>query len=242
MARTSIALPESFLGEVELLEENLDAAERALEHALAMACRLGDLCFEALATRALSLLQVRRGEPDLAVSRLQQARANAFANPDYIWSTSYVLDALCQVASECAAEAAGHWIGELESLGGQTGMREFVAHAYLRRFPATRRYSPSWLTKARNSAQDSTWKDRRYLMRFVIVQPGRVRRRRGPAAVAGARACRETAARRRPAGTRRGRGGAGSRSPGCLLDCRVSAGDEGDHDAGQGHRHNRRRR
>jgi hypothetical protein len=126
-------LPESFLGEVEMLQGNMEAAGHALEHAFAMACRVGDVCFESLAARGLSLLEARRGEMDAAVQRLENARIQVFAAPDYTWSMAYVLDALCSTAVERRIEAAAGWINDLELLGGHTGMREFVARAYLHR-------------------------------------------------------------------------------------------------------------
>jgi hypothetical protein len=58
---------------------------------------------------------------------------HTIATPDYTWSTAYTLDALCSVAMRHNVYAASHWINDLESLGGRTGMREFVARAYRHR-------------------------------------------------------------------------------------------------------------
>jgi DNA-binding SARP family transcriptional activator len=127
------ALPEAFLGEIEIREGNLAAAGRALEHAFAMACQVGDPCFESLSARGLGLLEAARGDVDAAVARLKQARMRLVTIPDYTWSTAYALDALCSVAVEHEMEAAANWASDLESLGGRTGMREFVARAYLHR-------------------------------------------------------------------------------------------------------------
>jgi DNA-binding SARP family transcriptional activator len=125
------ALPESFLGELEIRDGNLEAAGRALEHAFAMACQVGDPCFESLSVRGLGLLEAARGEVDSAVARLKEARVRLVTAPDYTWSMAYALDALCWVAVEHGVEGAASWIHDLESLGGRTGMREFVARAYL---------------------------------------------------------------------------------------------------------------
>lgn len=124
-------LPEAFLGEVEIREGNLEAAGRALEHSFAMACQVGDPCFESLSARSIGLLEAARGDAEAAVARLKEARMRLLTTPDYTWSMAYALDALCSVAVRHGAEGASLWIHDLESLGARTGMREFVARAYL---------------------------------------------------------------------------------------------------------------
>jgi DNA-binding SARP family transcriptional activator len=127
------ALPGAFLGEVEIRQGKLEAAGRALEHAFAMACQVGDPCFESLSVRGLGLLDAARGKVESAVVRLKEARMRLVTTPDYTWSMAYGLDALCSVAVEHEIEGAANWINDLESLGGRTGMRDFVARAYLHR-------------------------------------------------------------------------------------------------------------
>ena len=127
------ALPESLLGEVEIQEGNLAAAGRTLEHAFAAACQVEDSCFQSLSARGLGLLEAARGNAGAAEAWLKQARMHTIATPDYTWSTAYTLDALCSVAMRHNVYAASHWINDLESLGGRTGMREFVARAYRHR-------------------------------------------------------------------------------------------------------------
>ena len=129
----STALPESFLGEVEIQEGNLAAARRTLEHALAMACQVEDACFESLAARGLGLLEEACGNAETAEAWLKQAWMCTITIPDYTWSTAYTLDALCTVAVRHNVDAVSGWVNDLESLGGRTGMREFVARAYLHR-------------------------------------------------------------------------------------------------------------
>lgn len=127
----STALPESFLGEVEVQEGNLATAERTLEHALAAACQVEDACFESLAARGLGLLQEARGNAETAEAWLQQAWMCTITNPDYTWTTAYTLDALCALAVRHNRDAAPGLVNDLESLGGRTGMREWVARAFL---------------------------------------------------------------------------------------------------------------
>ena len=127
------ALPESLLGEVEIREGNLGAAGPALEHAFAMACQVGDPCFESLSMRGLGLLEAARSDVEAAVALLKEARMRVVTTPDYTWSMAYALDALCSVTVAHEVEGAADWINDLESLGGRTGMREFVARAYLHR-------------------------------------------------------------------------------------------------------------
>ena len=129
----STALPESFLGEAQIQEGNLAAAGQTLEHAHAAACQVGDSCFESLAARGLGLLEEARGNTETAEAWLKQAWTCTITIPDYTWSTAYTLDALCTVAVRHNMHAASSWVSDLKSLGSRTGMREFVARAYLHR-------------------------------------------------------------------------------------------------------------
>jgi hypothetical protein len=54
--------------------------------------------------------------------------------PDtYLWIEAYALDALCAVAVEHRAAAAGRWIDELEAIASRRGIRELLLRATLYR-------------------------------------------------------------------------------------------------------------
>jgi hypothetical protein len=84
--------------------------------------------------------------------------------PDHTWTLAYTLDAACMVgATQRMPEAAG-WINDLEILAGRTGMREFVARAYVHRYNL--RSDPSDLEAAAALAADV---DNPYLHELVRV-------------------------------------------------------------------------
>jgi DNA-binding SARP family transcriptional activator len=125
---------EAYLGELELFAGNLQRAEELLEHAFALAYEISDPCFLGKSEANLGLLEEARGHTDAALERLESARMWLVKTPDHTWTLGYALDAACLVgASHGLAEAAG-WINDLELLGGRTGMREYVARAYMHRY------------------------------------------------------------------------------------------------------------
>lgn len=124
-----LSWPESFAAEIDLREERVDRATEAFDHAFALACQVGDPCWQGVAGRGRALVALERTGPDEARVRLQDARRRCSALPDsYQWVVGYVLDALC------ATDEA--WTGPLEQLAARTGMRELVARAYLHRAAA----------------------------------------------------------------------------------------------------------
>jgi DNA-binding SARP family transcriptional activator len=125
--------PEAYLGELELFAGNLDEAEGFLEHAFALAHEISDPCFLAKSEANLGLLQAARGATEAAVERLESARMWLVKTPDHTWTLGYALDAACMVGTTHGLPEAAGWINDLEVLAGRTGMREFVARAYVHR-------------------------------------------------------------------------------------------------------------
>jgi hypothetical protein len=75
-----------------------------------------------------------RSSSTTGIERLQDARTRCSGLPDsYQWVIAYVLDALCATAVRDRHPAAVAWINDLERLAATTGMREFVARAYVHR-------------------------------------------------------------------------------------------------------------
>jgi DNA-binding SARP family transcriptional activator len=126
--------PESFRAEIDLLEGDVEGADRAFEHAFALGCEVGDPCWESIAARGRGLVAVERGDIDRGLELLEEAPRLCRRLPDtYLWIEAYSLDALCRVAVEHAPASAARWIDELEGIAARRGLRELLARASLHR-------------------------------------------------------------------------------------------------------------
>jgi len=82
----------------------------------------------------MGLAQAGSEDGQGAIERLEDASIRCVRVPDaYLWVRAYCLDALCEVAIPNRALRARAWVQDLESLAARTGMREFLARAYLHR-------------------------------------------------------------------------------------------------------------
>jgi DNA-binding SARP family transcriptional activator len=124
--------PEALAAEIDVREGRVEDAREALEHAHAMACRLGDPCWEATTLRGLGLVEAACGRTAESLRWLADARARSdrVAYP-YQWIRGWVLEALCSTGS--ADARAARWLDELEALAARTGMRELLLRAYQHR-------------------------------------------------------------------------------------------------------------
>lgn len=127
--------PAALLADVEILQGDEDGkAKDRLGHALSLAQRIGDPCWEGATMRGLGLIDASKGEIDVALERFQEATLLCVKFPDgYLWMQAYALDALCALATQEQLPTAGRWISDLESLAARTGMKEMLARAYLYR-------------------------------------------------------------------------------------------------------------
>jgi tetratricopeptide (TPR) repeat protein len=142
--------PQSFRAEIDLLEGDVDAAEKHFEHAFALGCQVGDPCWESIAARGLGLVAAGRGDVARALELLVDAPKLCRRLPDtYLWIEAYSLDALCALALEQGAEGSGRWIDELEAIAARHGMRELLARATIYR---ARLGEPGALDAARSLA------------------------------------------------------------------------------------------
>ena len=121
------------MAEVALLRGEVGSARDTFKHAFALSCQLGDPCWEGMGQRGLGLIDAH-DDVGSALGVLGEARTRSVRLPDaYLWVEAYALDALCSVGVGARDKDVRRWIDDLESLAGRTGMREFVARAYLYR-------------------------------------------------------------------------------------------------------------
>lgn len=129
-----VPFPEALLGEVDLLEGDLERAAARFEHAYALGHEVDDPCWESIATRGLGLVAASRGDDAEALRLLAEAPVLCRRLPDSSrWIEAYALDALCSFAVERAVPGCSRWVQELESLAAAGGMRELVARAAVHR-------------------------------------------------------------------------------------------------------------
>jgi tetratricopeptide (TPR) repeat protein len=140
--------PQALKGELDLRAGHLDAAGDELEHAWALACQLGDPCWEGMAARGLGLLHATRGDHATATAWLAEAHLRCNRVTDrYQWVSAYVLDASVAAALDRHDQAGAHrLVDTLASLAARGDMRELVVRAHLHR---SRLGDPAALASAR---------------------------------------------------------------------------------------------
>ncbi|NML85710.1 BTAD domain-containing putative transcriptional regulator [Polaromonas sp.] len=126
--------PQSLRAEVDMMSGDVEAASERFEHAFALACQLGDPCWEGIAGRGLGRVAIARGDSERAVEILVDAIARCARLPDaYLWGKGYALDALCGLAIANSMPQAPAWIGEMQTLAARSGMRELTVRSHLHR-------------------------------------------------------------------------------------------------------------
>jgi DNA-binding SARP family transcriptional activator len=140
--------PEALQAELDLRAGRVDAAADRLEHAWALACHVGDPCWEGMTARGLGLLSAARGDHAGAMAWLTEARTRCNRTTDrYQWVSAYVLDATVAAALDRDDVAEGaRLVDALASLAARGDMRELVVRAHLHR---GRLCDPSALATAR---------------------------------------------------------------------------------------------
>lgn len=129
-----VAWPESLLADSMLANGDIDDADDAYQHAFTLGCHFADPCWEGIAARGLGLVKWHRGESEDAIDWLDDARTRCVRIADaYMWIETYCQDALCEVAIAEGSDSAKRFVDELEHQAASTGMREYVARAYLHR-------------------------------------------------------------------------------------------------------------
>ena len=127
--------PQALQAEVDLQAGRVEPAGEAFEQAWAMACQLGDPCWEGMAARGLGLVHAGRGDLALATGWLGTAieRSNRVTDR-YRWVHAYVLEAAVDTAiARGAQDRAQHLVTALGELAARCEMRELVVRALLHR-------------------------------------------------------------------------------------------------------------
>jgi DNA-binding SARP family transcriptional activator len=125
-----LPFPRTQRAEVLLRTGDLDAAEAGLEGAYALACQVGDPCWESYALRGRGLLAAARGDEATALDLLTDApEAGRRQRDAHAWVEAHCLDALCGYAVPRGLPSAAGWVAELEAFAARRGMRELVARA-----------------------------------------------------------------------------------------------------------------
>ncbi|HJQ44542.1 MAG TPA: BTAD domain-containing putative transcriptional regulator [Jatrophihabitantaceae bacterium] len=125
--------PQALRAEIDLALGDLDTAANELENAWALACQIGDPCWEGMAARGLGLLSMGRGDDEGSTKWFAEAVARSNRVTDrYQWVHAYALDATITAALDRDDEAtAAPLIPTLATLAARSDMRELVVRAHL---------------------------------------------------------------------------------------------------------------
>ncbi len=126
--------PEAYLAELWLLDDRVDEAEELFEHAFALGCQIGDVCWQTMSLRGLGLVADRRGDLEATLARLADAPTRCRQMPDaYIWAETYAQEALAAVAVRHAEPRAGIWVDKLDELASRHNLRDLSVRAQAHR-------------------------------------------------------------------------------------------------------------
>ena len=129
-----VAWPEALLGDCMLADGDVDEAADVYQHAFTLGCHFADPCWEGMGARGIGLVKSLRGNYDEAIDWLDDARTRCVRIADaYIWVEAYCQDALCEAAIDQGFDGAARFVDQLEARAASTGMREYVARAYVHR-------------------------------------------------------------------------------------------------------------
>ena len=127
--------PQTLRAELDLHAGDVDGAADGLERAWALACQIGDPCWEGMAARAMGLLHAGRGDGAAATTWLAEATMRSTRSPDrYQWVHAHVLDAAVTTALEAGEpERARPLVGALAALAARCDLRELVVRSQVHR-------------------------------------------------------------------------------------------------------------
>jgi DNA-binding SARP family transcriptional activator len=123
----------SMFAEVELAEGNLAAAERSAREAATMAATTKIAYQQALALRAIGLVEAARGDSAAAIADLTDALSHSRRTNGegytFHWPVVFVLDSLTQVTAVHDPPASQRWASVLRDHSATIGMSHFVSRA-----------------------------------------------------------------------------------------------------------------
>lgn len=125
--------PQALRAELEIGGGRPGAGVAQLEQAFALACQLGDPCWEGMTARLLGLLSAQQGDLIGASTWLDEAhrRSGAVTDP-YQWVRAYVVDAMIEVSIAAGDHVRAWSLTEaLKVLASRCEMRELVVRAHL---------------------------------------------------------------------------------------------------------------
>jgi hypothetical protein len=128
--------PEALQADLDLRAGRVEAAADQLEHAWALACHIGDPCWEGMAARGLGLLSAARGDHAAAGAWLTEAHTRCNRTTDhYQWVSAHVLDAAVGAALDREEVDEGTRLADAlaDALAARSDMRELVVRAHLHR-------------------------------------------------------------------------------------------------------------
>jgi hypothetical protein len=112
----------------------LEEAGEEAEHAFALACKLGDPCWEGMAARALGLLALHAGDLAAARAWLCDARRRCDRVPDrYVWISAYVGLAQLETAARQDPGLVPPIAARLYEVAARSDLTEFLAWALVYR-------------------------------------------------------------------------------------------------------------
>jgi DNA-binding SARP family transcriptional activator len=127
-----VPYPETWTALADLGLGQLDESHEVLEHAWAMACQIGDPCWQTLSLRGLGLVSATRDLGCEALDQLEEAPSYCRGLPDaYRWAEAYALESLVAVSIQAGDDRAPGWLAQLGALSDRCGFRELQVRTHL---------------------------------------------------------------------------------------------------------------